>query len=583
MNNYKFKILILFIIHYSLIINNSVYSQYRYKYRIQLKDKKNSQYNITKPSDFLSDKSIKRRLTHKINLDEIDLPVNPLYLDSIRKTGVRVLNNSRWFNYVTIDTINIDSAILKKIKEFSFVSYIETIAKIPVTNKSSTIKLIPEKKFNLELNNLYSSNNIYRGNYRTMQSNTFISDDFYKYGNSYEQVNMIACNYLHNLGYKGKGLSIAVLDGGFIGVDKLPVFDSLRINNRIKGTKDFVFPGGSVYTAANHGMYVLSILAGNIPAIYLGTAPDADFWLLRTEDVKSENIIEEDNWVSAAEFADSVGVDLINSSLGYTRFDDASKNHIYQDLNGKTARISKAATMAAKKGILVVSSAGNEGADASWVHISVPADADSILAVGAVNNEGKYAAFSSQGPAYDNRIKPDVAALGLGSAFATNTGDISFGNGTSFSAPVIAGMAACLWQTKPDVSNMKIIDVIKKSSNHYNIPDAYTGYGIPNAAAAYNILNGKSLYHESLKSIIVSPNPFSNKVSIIIISPDTNDVNLELFDVTGKKVYSKGNIKKNNEYKYLLIDNVEELPNGIYLLIIYANGKISSGKLMKIK
>ena len=395
---------------------------------------------------------------------------------------------------------------------------------------------------------------------------------------------MIACDSLHKRGYTGKGITIALLDAGFIGTSQISCFDSLRNNSKILGTKDFVIPGGSVYTLSDHGTMVLSTIAGNIPGSFVGTAPDADFWLLRTEDVRTENMIEVDNWVSGAEFADSVGADIISSSLGYTEFDDSTNNFTYKNLNGKTARASIAATMAAKKGIIVLNSAGNEG-NTSWKYVVVPGDADSILTVGAVDVNGIYAFFSSEGPTSDGRIKPDVAALGYGASIIDGSNNIISGNGTSFSTPIIAGMVACLLQTNPGLNDINIINAVIKSCNHYYNPNYFVGYGIPNANSALRILSSPQIVSLNKPDpILVYPSPFYNRLNIVIISANlNNNTIIELFDLAGRKMFSEEYFMNTsgNYYNTFIINNLENLANGIYILKISSGGKVTVKKVIK--
>lgn len=285
---------------------------------------------------------------------------------------------------------------------------------------------------------------------------------------------------------------ICILDAGFLNVDTLSCFDSLWINNKILGTYDFVANEVSVFEDYQHGTEVLSCIGANWPGKLVGTAPQAYFWLLRTEDAATELIIEEDNWVAGAEFADSVGADIINSSLGYTTFDaqTSNQNHTRADLDGNTAYATNGADIAAAKGILVCNSAGNEGGS-GWKYISIPADGDSVCTVGAVDILGVRAGFSSQGPTADNRIKPDVVACGSGTAVIDPfTSTVAYYSGTSFSSPLTAGMAACLWQANPTKNNMNILNAMRNSGSKSNSPDTLLGWGIPNYCLANGLLSG---------------------------------------------------------------------------------------------
>ncbi|RLD76420.1 MAG: hypothetical protein DRJ10_13610, partial [Bacteroidetes bacterium] len=370
-------------------------------YLINLADKDNTPYSLDNPEAFLSEKAIQRRQKYKIPFTENDLPVNPTYIDSLKNLGLKIVNVSKWFNSLTV--YSKDSFLLDTLNKISFVKSVGL-------NKESTIKDKETNKLNVPI--------------RAEKSTSYDSSDYSFYGNSFRQIEMLNGNLLHNEGYKGEGMFIAVLDAGFFRVNELPAFDSIRINNQIVGVFDFVDRDTIVYDASSHGMQVLSTMAGNIPGQLVGTAPKANYLLLRTEQTASEYIIEEHNWVVAAEYADSLGVDMINTSLGYNDFDDNSQDHTYADMDGNTAMISIGADIAASKGILVVTSAGNDGASA-WKYINAPADADSVLCIGAVTPEEDIAYFSSRGPTSDQRIKPDVCAMGMPSVVSGNNGNVS--------------------------------------------------------------------------------------------------------------------------------------------------------------
>lgn len=541
-----------------------------HKYLIKFTDKNNSPYTLSDPSQYLSAKAIARRVNQGITIKYNDLPVTPAYIDSVLSTGVTLYCTSKWFNSATIFTT--DSAALAKIMSFPFVQSVDSISKIKPT---SLISIFPEKKNSEVVIN--GRNSFVQNNY---SSERVVS---YDYGFAYNQVSMIGLDYLHNLGYCGQGMTIAVIDAGFWHADTMPVFDSLWTNNQILGYKNFVEPGVNLFdqNISTHGMMVLSIMGGNIPGQIIGTAPKANYWLLRSEDAPTENIIEEYNWASAAEFADSVGTDVINSSLGYTEFDQSWMNHTYIDMDGKTAPSSIAATIAASKGIIVCNSAGNSGSS-SWHYIGAPADADSIITVGAVDDQENYASFSSTGPTSDGRIKPTVAAQGQGTVVASTSGGATSGNGTSFSSPVIAGATACLWQANQSYNNMLIIEAIMESASQYSNPDSLLGYGIPNFAAANLILSEIPIHDfDNTNLVNIFPNPFNDIIYVIFFSSDTQDVNIDIYDITGRKVISEKGIKRSAGYNYLTVGNVSELGKGLYIIRIMSDGKEYSQKLMK--
>lgn len=557
---------------FTIFISSGTFAQLApHKYLIKFTDKNNSPYSISDPSQFLSAKAIARRTNQGITIKYNDLPVPPAYVDSVLSTGVTLFCTTKWFNGVTIYTT--DAAALNKIKSFPFVQSVDSVTKV----RPPEMKSPSQKKLNFE-----TDHSPYKELF-VENSGSSKNTDAYNYGLASNQVTMIGLDYLHNLGYCGQGMTIAVIDAGFWHADTMAVFDSLWANNQILGTKNFVEPGATVFAdnISTHGMMVLSIIGGNLPGQIVGTAPKANFWLLRSEDAPTENIIEEYNWASAAEFADSVGADVINSSLGYTEFDMAWMNHTYADMNGHTCPGSIAATIAASKGIIVCNSAGNSGSS-TWHYIGVPADADSIITVGAVNSSGNYASFSSTGPTSDGRIKPTVAAQGQGTAVASTGGGATNGNGTSFSSPVISGATACLWQANQSYSNMMIIQAIIESASQFTNPDSLLGYGIPNYAAANLILSGIPVDYENENIVEVFPNPFNDVIYVLFNSSDTQEVDIDLYDITGKKIISKKEMKRNTGMNFFTMGIPSDIAKGMYILRIASNtGKTYSKKLLK--
>lgn len=531
-------------------------------YLINLADKNNTPYSLDNPGAFLSDKAIYRRQKYQISYKENDLPVNPAYLDSLKALGLKIVNVSKWLNSLTV--YSKDSLLLDTLDKISFINYVGL-------NKKITIKDKEDHKLNLPI--------------RAEKSISFDSSDYYYYGNSFRQIEMLNGQLLHNEGYKGNGMFIAVLDAGFFRVNELPAFDSLRRNNQIVGVFDFVDRDTMVYDAASHGMQVLSTMAGNIPGQLVGTAPKANYLLLRTEQTATEYIIEEHNWVVAAEYADSIGVDMINTSLGYNDFDDDSQDHTYADMDGNTAMISIGADIAASKGILVVTSAGNDGFS-DWKYVNAPADADSALCIGAVTPEEIIAYFSSRGPTFDQRIKPDVCAMGMPSVVSGNSGSVSTSSGTSFSAPIITGMVACLWQAHPELNNMQIIDAVKRSANRYSQPDTIFGYGIPDFYAAHIYLNTTGSIDESIEHLLnVFPNPFRNYFNVEFLVKNIEfpyNTKLEIYDLQGKKVLETSMNNLQNNYSVTKIDHADNLNRGIYIVRLTADDIVLHKKVLKL-
>ena len=456
------------------------YAQFS-RYIIKFKNKNGNSFSVNNPSQFLSQRSIDRRNRYSIKFDETDLPITLAYIDSIRLSGnVTILNTSKWLNQVCIQTT--DAAALNKINSFSFVLSASPIAARFIQQVQTVNKPIDTPYLFVAVNN----------------TNKPLSPaDYYNYGQSYAQIHLNNTEFLHNHGFKGEGMQLSVMDGGFYHYQSLPTFDSVRNNNQILGTYDFVNNKVNVNEGNAHGMNCLSTIAANMPGSFVGTAPKTLFYLFITEDVNSEYPIEEQNWAAAAERADSLGVDVFSVSLGYNTFDNSSLNHSYADMNGKTSIIARAAAYAAKKGIIVTVSAGNDG-NSSWHYIATPADADSILTVGAVNTSRQIASFSSYGPTSDGRIKPDVAAVGVNAVIANpNTGNPAYGSGTSFACPIMAGVTTCLWQAFPEINNIGIIDALHHSADRFSTPDNRTGYGIPDAKKAFVFLI-KKLYNQQI-------------------------------------------------------------------------------------
>ncbi len=554
------KIVFLFLLFFTGI---SVFGQ-NSRYLIRLTDKNTLEnpYSIDKPEAFLSDKAIDRRQNQNINIDTTDLPHFPGYLDSLKSVGIKIQNKSRWMNSLVVE---VAPNKINELKTISFVRDVLFLAPPPNKQQDTTLNKGLQSEELCKLNNI-----------------TEISDTSV-YGLSANQIMMLNGHILHLNGYNGEDMTIAVLDGGFRDVDILPAFDSLWQNDQIIGTKDFENNDGDVFNDHPHGTYVLSILAGNIPGLLYGSAPKAKFYLFRTEVTSSEYLVEEYNWIAAAEHADSAGADIINSSLGYTRFDDTEQNHTYEDMDGNTTPVSRAAKMAASKGILVVTSAGNLGND-KWHYIAAPGDADSILTVGAVDPYGGYASFSSTGPASDGRIKPDVAAQGQETFFQYTDSSVVYGNGTSFSSPIIAGLAACLWQNMPEKTNMEIIERITRESNQYQNPDSLSGYGLPDFGAASGLEYTDIIdTYFAQKIPLVYPNPFrdSFRIKIPENAKTGNSIKIEIHNIIAKKVYDKNHPPSIKGSLIEITELKDESPGLYFIKIIYDKNSVVRKKIIK--
>ncbi len=517
-------------------------------YWIQFADKNGSNYSINQPENFLSKQAIERRQKQNIVVDEHDLPVSQAYIEALSAKGAEIIHTSKWLNGATIKAT--DSVYQEIITTLDFILFSE-MTKPGINLKSTT------NKFRIE--------------------NQWEEIDEAAYGASIHQLKLFNGQTMHLQGFRGEGMLIAVLDAGFFKTDELPAFERLLAENRIFGTRDFVNPGGNVYLEHSHGTNVLSTMGGELSGQLIGTAPKASYFLLRTEDDATEYLIEEDNWVAAAEFADSAGCDIINSSLGYTVFDDANMNHSYADLDGKTTRVTRAANMAVEKGMLVFSSAGNEAA-ASWKYLAAPSDGELVIGVGAVRNDSIWAPFSSLGPAAGGAVKPNLVAVGWGTTLQKTDGSIGASNGTSFSSPVLAGMAACLWQANPKASSLQIKEALEKSASQYTNPNDTLGFGIPDFEKAQQLLSEHKPAAIAQNWLAV-PNPFLDQVFLYQQSAEPSEkFTVSLFSVNGSLLQQQ---VFHDQHSFFL-SNLANLPAGLILAKIASDTDVSVIKLVKI-
>lgn len=445
------------------------------RYIVRIKDKAGSSFTLENPIAYLSQRAIDRRGNYNIMIDSSDMPVSPTYISQIRNMpNVTILNVSKWLNALSIQTT--DAAAISTISNLPFVISVSGLAARGVNNNTPAHQI---NKFELE--NITSPP-------PTVQRTGGMQTDYFNYGsNSYNEIHLHQGEFLHNIGLRGQGMQIAILDGGFYHYTTLKSLDSINANGQVMGTWDFVNREASVVEDHPHGMQCLSTIAANIPGEFIGKAPKANFYLYRTEDVNSEYPIEEFNWVCGAERADSTGTNIISTSLGYFDFDDASFNHVYSDMDGNKTMCAIGADLAAKKGLLVFASAGNEGTS-SWHYLSTPSDGDSVLAIGAVTASGVVGSFSSYGPSADGQVKPDLASVGVAALVQNTNNTVGTNNGTSFACPNMAGLGTCLWQGFPEFSNMKIAHALQESGNRFATPDNRTGYGIPDMKKAFSLL-----------------------------------------------------------------------------------------------
>ncbi|MBQ7635275.1 MAG: S8 family serine peptidase [Bacteroidaceae bacterium] len=423
-------------------------------YRVYLHDKEGNGHSLSRPEKFLSQKALDRRAKFGISVDEYDLPVSKKYLRKLTQAGFPIHCVSKWNNTAVVSSAREDAA--------------EALLALPFVDSVVHVYTAPDSIRVITDRDRVTDRNLSEEN---------------RYGGAYRQAEMIGVPRMHAYGFNGQGVTIAVIDGGFHNADRIAGLDNVTV----LGTRNFVNPGRDVYLEGEHGMMVLSCIASNKPGIQIGTAPGAQFYLLLSEDGASEFPIEEDNWCAAVEYADSLGCDIVTSSLGYTTFDDKSMSHPYWQLDGKTFVNSRSASLCASRGIVCLNSAGNSGND-RWKLIGAPADGDNMLAVGAVDSKERNTYFSSLGHSADGRVKPDVMAMGQACYVFDTDGEITQVNGTSFSCPILCGGVACLMQACPDARPEDICRAVRMSGDRAEHPDNVFGYGVPNIWKAYQLL-----------------------------------------------------------------------------------------------
>ncbi|MCZ2481167.1 S8 family serine peptidase [Aquirufa nivalisilvae] len=505
---------LLFFISFLLICTHTLAQNDSYRYLILFKDKANSPYSIAQPDKFLSTRSIERRKKFKIALQEQDLPVNPDYLINVQKSGAKVLFSLKWINGALIQQKPKDLAKTLSqagVKGLYYAYPIDSSSSFQISKKRPKLPDLPQASITLA--------------------------DSLDYGNSSTQISQLGVNNMHLKGFHGEGILISVLDEGFQNANNTPFLLRAFSEKRIIATLTTTPGLSDVYSQGSHGTHVLSTIAAFTPGKLIGTAYQAQFALAQTEEGSTEKIVEEVNWLRGAEWADSLGTDIISSSLGYTIFDLKLSNHTYAEMNGKTALSSKAAAWAAQRGIICTISAGNEGA-ANWKYISSPADADSILAVAAVDKSMLRANFSSWGPSSDGRIKPDVAAMGLATAIGSYLGTYTTSNGTSFSAPLMAGLVAGTLQANPNKSPWQVMNAIRQSGHQSSNPDNSLGYGVPNFNRIDKLLNPILSIEEIEKpKILIYPNVLRLGEVIHLEREQNTEIKVELISNWGAIIH----------------------------------------------
>ena len=503
---------------------------------VYFNNKPNYEYFIENPLLILSQKSIDKKLSKNIIIDYRDVPVNQSYVQAIdNREGIEVLSKSKWFNCVHV------RGNYNQISELLNLDFVENIE--------------------------YANRSINRSDNQE-NKNKFSEIEYYVTNRSpFDQIQMINLDFLHESGFKGNGITIGVFDAGFRNVDNMSGFDRLRSLGNIKYVYDFVDRSDDLfaYMGNAHGTNVLSIMAGYVENQYYGTATDAEYYLFRTEDISSENPIEESYWVEAIERADSLGIDIANTSLGYRVYNNSAYSYSQQEMDGSTAFITRGCNIANEKGIILVNSAGNSSDNG----VIAPADSKGVFSIGAVDGFGNYVSFSSQGNEFQQVIKPDVSARGGGTYLINSLDNIVQGSGTSYSSPIIAGSIACLLQAFPSLNNNQIMNIVRYTSSQYGYPDNYLGYGIPNFKLAYELA-----LNIQLDPVIVFPNPVDNFLKILS-SVDSN-LEVRLFDMSAKLLYSK---KISGILNHLDMRNFNK---GIYFLEVkFQDGNIDIFKILK--
>lgn len=543
-----------------LTLQSAVAQQTQFAFRISFTDKQGAA-PLSNPLSFLSQRAIDRRTTQGITIDETDRPVSPDYIDSVLTSTSGVLHlRSKWLNYCVV--LLTDSSKILTLTGKPFISNIEYIAYYGsgLHNKPSG-GINP--KFSEEHNSIV---------FKTTGTQAY-------YGATFNQTRILNGDYLHDLSYKGQGMLIAVLDEGFKDVNAAPAFDSMYSSGRLIDQYDFVKANTNAISTSSHGSYSLSTMAGNLPGIYVGSAPYAEYALYITEDATSEQRIEMDNLLAATERADSLGADVINVSLGYNEFNAPVYNSLtYADIDGKSTIAAKAANIATSKGVLFVASAGNEG-NGSWKYILTPGDADSAMTVGSVNLGKDPAGDSGYGPNSSQHIKPNVCVVGQPAHVMWASSTPSTINGTSFATPQLAGWAACLMQGSSGYTPYTIRTAIEKSAHVYTTPGVQLGYGVPDFRKAFDLLNIDSPTLPKADWIKVGPNPFVGHVSMSIFHTTRGTLDVVLVDALGKKIVDRTyTVYQGTQVLQL---DIPEVSSGIYYLKAKTETSQATVKLLK--
>ena len=510
-------------------------------------DKENVEASIANPISILTQEAIDRKALHNVIIDERDVPVTESYITTVKgQPGITVFSKSKWMNAVYVSGTQ---GQIEDLLNLPFVIGVEFMD--PDLNLFPMPFPVPDK---FELENVQGR-------------------IVYDYGAAANQIQMLTGDFLHEQDFTGEGMIIGVLDAGFPNIAGNPAFTDMISEGRLLGTFDFVLDQVPIGGNSSHGTRVLSDMAGLMDGQFVGTAPEASYYLFRTEDTGSESPVEEAYWLEGLERADSLGVDVVNTSLGYQDFDNPNYDHSYEDLDGVTTLGARAGNLAYDKGMLLVTSAGNDGN--GFTYVGTPGDAPGILTIGAVNSEGEYVSFSSIGPTVDGRIKPDVMAQGADAAVVDQNGNITTNNGTSLSSPIMAGVVTCLWQSRPEARNYHVMQIVRESASLFNNPTDEMGYGIPNFEDAYNalqILGAEGVMLED--NFAIYPNPASD-ILMVSFPKEINSAEILIINLMGEVIRTENVTKATNSL------NVSGLSSGLYLVSVISQGKINTFKIVK--
>lgn len=512
------------------------------RYMIFFQDKQGTSYDISNPAEFLGPRAVERRTRHGLQVVEQDLPVSNAYVEGVRNAGATVMHTTRWMNGVLVACDDDTRVVLESLPFVSRVEYVAPGGKPSPSGRR-------------------------RVSSRTKDLGASLA--------TAKQLSLVGIDEMHAEGYTGEGVHIALMDAGYPGVNTAEPFQHIFDDDRLIDAYDFVHDDPDAFVQSNHGTSVLSVIAGYAPDVYIGGAYGASFHLYITEDVAGEYRIEEYNWLFAAERADSAGADIISTSLGYNTFDDPAMNYDKSALDGKTTVIARAAQWASERGLVVVSSAGNEGNNA-WKTITTPADNEHVLAVAATNANGVRSPISSIGPSADGRIKPDVGAMGIGVSVINPSGGLGMASGTSLAAPIVTGLLAGIWQKYPHLSNHQLLHAVRVTASQSENPDHLLGYGIPNFQAVSNMLD----WQPQDKPMIVAPNPVVDTLLIRPDEPEQETCLVEIVSLQGQVLSSQ--TATFNWIAQGFQADFSKLPVGMYFLRVRTGQEVYSFKIVKL-